>query len=72
MITKKDYKSLSKEENEKSDNMVVTDTKNPQKMKNKSCLSTKKNVIKQKMRLIATIKNYFHLDILFPSTGWMS
>ena len=36
------YQSLSKEEKEKSDNMVVNDTKIYQKMKNKSLLRIKK------------------------------
>ena len=37
---------LSKEEKEKSDNMVVNDTKIYQKMKNKNWLSIEKNTIK--------------------------
>ena len=39
------YQNLSKEEKEKSNNMVVEDTKIYQKMKNKSLLSIEKNVI---------------------------
>ena len=40
------YHSLSKEKKEKSDNLVVTDTKICQKMKHKSMLSIKKYIIK--------------------------
>ena len=42
---KERYQNLSKEEKEKSNNMVVEDTKIYQKMKNKSLLSIEKNVI---------------------------
>ena len=45
--TRERYQSLSNEEKgEKSDNMVVNDTKTYQKMKSKSCLSIEKNTIK--------------------------
>ena len=39
------YQNLSKEEKEKSNNMVVDDTKIYQKMKNKSLLSIDKNIV---------------------------
>ena len=52
-MKKKDYKksreryqSLSKEEKEKENNIVPTDTQIYQKMKNKSLLSIEKNSIK--------------------------
>ena len=44
--TRQRYQSLSKEEKEKSDNKVMTDTKIHQKMKNKSLLSIEKTKIK--------------------------
>ena len=40
------YQNLSKEEKEKSDNMVVNNTKIYLKMKNKTLLSVEKNIIK--------------------------
>ena len=40
------YQSLSKEEKRYFDNMVVSDTKNSQKIKNKSWLSIEKNITK--------------------------
>ena len=44
--TRQRYQSLSKEEKEKSDNKVMSDTKIHQKMKNKSLLSIEKTKIK--------------------------
>ena len=40
------YQSLSKEEKEKNNNMVVNNTRIYQKMKNKSLLSIEKDIIK--------------------------
>ena len=41
------YQSLCKDEKKKkSDSMVINDTKISQKMKNRSCLSIEKNIIK--------------------------
>ena len=40
------YQSLSREEKEKSGNMVVSDTKISQKMKEITCLSIEKTIIK--------------------------
>ena len=44
--TRQRYQSLSKEEKEKSDNKVMSDTKIHQKMKKKSLLSIEKTKIK--------------------------
>ena len=55
------YQNLSKEEKEKI-NMVVSNTKIYQKMKNKSWLSIEKILIKK--CLIIIIRNYFHLENL--------
>ena len=44
--TRQRYQSLSKEEKEKSNNKVMSDTKIQQKMKNKSLLSIEKTKIK--------------------------
>ena len=73
MTTKKareNYQTLSKEEKEKSDYKVVSDTKN-QKIKN-NFLNVGKNIIKWNIHLILTLRNYFYLEILLVSKGWTS
>ena len=58
-------KSLSNEERNKSDNMVVKDTKIYQKMKSKSLLSIEKNLIKsEKKHFIMILRRYFPLENL--------
>ena len=56
----KRYQSLSKEQKEKSDNMVMNDTKAYQKMRNKSLLSIEKIMIKRKKT------PYYNYKKLFP------
>ena len=51
------YQNLSKEEKEKSSNMVVNVTKISQKMKNKSLLSIEKKYRRMRKILIKKFKN---------------
>ena len=55
------YQSLSKEKKEKSDNLVVTDTKICQKMKHKSMLSIKKYIIKGEKKRSYNYKKLFFI-----------
>ena len=53
------YQSLSKEEKEKNDNMVVNVTKISQKRKNKSLLGIEKNIIGSEKILYYNYKKVF-------------
>ena len=58
---RKRYCNLSKEEKEKSGNMVVSFKKISQKMKNKSLLSIEKNIIKREKKLYYNLENFASL-----------